>query len=1005
MKKFLVTLLVIILAVSVGFGIFYLVKDNEVISLKASTMYKNAGEAFEIGLDMKNPNSYTKISVSSSNENVVKIVNSQIKEKNGVAAATFRAETGGHAKIVFKTNNAKFRNIGCDVIVCDGTEEHPYRITTAAELQAIGASDESRNMHYALANNIDLGRLDGTFTPIQWLGGSLDGKGYTISNLTITEDAGSSVGLVRELRPGAFIKNVKFENAKIEATNSNQKIGVVAGVSQGTIQLVEIKSASITGTNDSALVGGAVGHSVSVNEASKRVIARVDRVSANITLGVEGTDLRGKVGGLVGKNEGGIIINSYVVGKAYVKNAVQFGGIVATNEYKSINGTGGVYSGALGGNIKDCYTNIDIHAIVTNKMGYILVKNTDHSTKVNKIVGNYYVAKEGGLKGMLTSDITGGAFNENGTTSAITGETNILTSGLMGLVSYNYYDQKVEINDGKAEIVYVETTKKTIYWDSKVWKLDANQNNGYPILTFEDEYVNDNFENSSALDLIDNVADLEEIRNNLSGSFVISGDIDLDGQEWTPIGTEDKPFTGKVVVDNSHASSGITISNLKVTSGTYAGFFGVLGDGAYIKGINLNGVTISGVKYAGGIAGRNYGTIINCNINNGSISASVAAGGIVGYNNGEVIDSKAHATSSNKVTISRVSSDNDLGYGAIAGANYGTLNGVQTLGNILVTSTTVAKLGGIVGSNMSMVQNSVVELSQDEDKYGIIATDIAYIGGIAGYSEGTINTAYVSAIISANASKDSYAGGIVGKLKASKTLAVNTCVVNNSIIRAHFVGGAIGDLDVQYVNKLDVKKKDFNFDGAQYVEIGAEVEPTATKIAVESGVTLKGENSGGIVCYMEKGILNNSYSKVTLAANRNAGIVYAINFYSDSCEGGVIFDVYSTSKHSSGTSYGVSTSEVHNNWNLVSVLGESSDSRNVGFIYDYYYEQNSNLINPQSPNPIKGLLELFGQAQNITYYRTSEQMQSADLWSFFSDIIWTKGGGLPSIKDCAAIMR
>ena len=118
MKKFLVTLIVIILAVSVGFGIFYLVKDNEVISIKASPMYKKAGDSFEIGLDMKNPNSYTKVTVTSSNENVVKIVNSNIKEKNGVAAATFKAEAGGHAKIVFKTNNAKFRNIGCGSGVC-----------------------------------------------------------------------------------------------------------------------------------------------------------------------------------------------------------------------------------------------------------------------------------------------------------------------------------------------------------------------------------------------------------------------------------------------------------------------------------------------------------------------------------------------------------------------------------------------------------------------------------------------------------------------------------------------------------------------------------------------------------------------------------------------------------------------------------------------------------------------------------------------------------------------
>ena len=1005
MKKFLVTLIVIILAVSVGFGIFYLVKDNEVISLKASTMYKNAGDSFEIGLDMKNPNSYTKVTVTSSNENVVKIVNSNIKEKNGVAAATFKAEAGGHAKIVFKTNNAKFRNIGCDVIVCDGSEEHPFRITTAEELQAIGASDEARNFHYALADNIDLGSLNTSFTPIDWLGGSLDGKGYTIRNLTIKADAGANVGFVRELRPGAFIKNVKFENVKIEATNTNQKIGVVAGVSQGTVQLIEIKSASISGTNDSSLVGGAVGHSVSVNEASKRVIARVDRVSVDVTLGIEGTDLRGKIGGLVGKNEGGIVINSYVIGKAYVKNATQFGGIVATNEYKSINGSGGVYSGHLCANIKDCYTNIDIHEIVTSKMGYIVVNNINHSSEVNKVVGNYYVAAEGGLKGSKTADIKGGAFNENGTTSAVAGETNILTSGLMNLVSYNYYDQKIVINGGSATIEYDETTKKTIYWDSKVWKIDSTLNDGYPILTFEDEYVNDNFENSSELDLIDTASDLEQIRNNLSGAFVISGDIDLQDQEWTPIGTEGTPFMGKVVVDNSHASSGITIKNFKVTSGTYAGLFGVLGKDAYIKGINLNGVTISNVQYAGGIAGRNYGEVTNCSIQNGSISATIAAGGIVGYNDGHVLNSKTHATATNKVTISRTYSDESRGYGGIAGHNKGTLSQVKVLENVLVQSSTATNLGGVVGENISLVQDAIVELTNENDNYGIIASDIATVGGVAGYSVGTINKSYVSAVISASSSKDSYAGGIVGKLHALKPLAVDTCVVNHSSISAHFVGGAIGDLGIQYANKLDVKKKDFNFDGAQYVEIGANVEPTVTKVAVESGVTLKGENAGGIVCCMKNGILNNSYSKVTLSASTNAGIVFEIKFDADSSEGGVIFDVYSTSRHAAGKSYAVSTSEVHNNWNLVSVVGESADNRHVGFIYDYYYEENGDLINPQSPNPFKGIMELVGKAESVNNCRSLSEMQSSGLWSIFSDVVWTKGGGLPSIKACADLMR
>ena len=113
MKKFLVTLIVIILAVSIGFGVFYLVRDDEVISLKTASLFKDVGEKFEVSLDMKNANSYTTVQVSTSDEGVVKLSDSKVSKKNGKATGSFEAIKGGNAKITFKTNNAKFRNITC----------------------------------------------------------------------------------------------------------------------------------------------------------------------------------------------------------------------------------------------------------------------------------------------------------------------------------------------------------------------------------------------------------------------------------------------------------------------------------------------------------------------------------------------------------------------------------------------------------------------------------------------------------------------------------------------------------------------------------------------------------------------------------------------------------------------------------------------------------------------------------------------------------------------------
>ena len=79
-----------------------------------------------------------------------------------------------------------FLNSGASALTGSGTEESPYVISTASELQAIG---DDLDAHYELGENINLYRLD--FEPIgnEWDGpftGTLDGKGFTISNMNVT---------------------------------------------------------------------------------------------------------------------------------------------------------------------------------------------------------------------------------------------------------------------------------------------------------------------------------------------------------------------------------------------------------------------------------------------------------------------------------------------------------------------------------------------------------------------------------------------------------------------------------------------------------------------------------------------------------------------------------------------------------------------------------------------------------------------------------------------------
>lgn len=120
------------------------------------------------------------------------------------------------------------------------------------------------------------------------------------------------------------------------------------------------------------------------------------------------------------------------------------------------------------------------------------------------------------------------------------------------------------------------------------------------------------------------VEDLDIVRNNLSGDYVLGNDIDLNGVEWTPIGTNDNPFTG------TFDGNGYEIKNIKYVYDKHlrrvgqdplsVGLFSVL-KGATVKDLGVTGVDIEGYLYAldqgdykfcmvGGLAGEAWDSTI-----------------------------------------------------------------------------------------------------------------------------------------------------------------------------------------------------------------------------------------------------------------------------------------------------------------------------------------------------------------------------------------------------------
>ena len=144
---------------------------------------------------------------------------------------------------------------------------------------------------------------------------------------------------------------------------------------------------------------------------------------------------------------------------------------------------------------------------------------------------------------------------------------------------------------------------------------------------------------------------------DLNGDYVLTQDITLSDNEWTPIGTSDRPFTG-TLDGGGHTIKGLTVGN---GANDNKAFFGFTKDAtvknigftsAVVKGHNqaaivvaqaksstLSNIYVSGVvtgrDHVGTIAGdaRDNTTITNCVSTAAALSTEHQGGGIAGWTN------------------------------------------------------------------------------------------------------------------------------------------------------------------------------------------------------------------------------------------------------------------------------------------------------------------------------------------------------------------------------------
>ena len=462
----------------------------------------------------------------------------------------------------------------------DGTEYNPLKIRTLADLEEFGKSVNGGNNYtdkkVLLLADIDMSETYGkgkkSWTPIgywfsdrdhsTWFNGTFEGNGHKITGLYIEGDA-EDQGLFGTVESSGTIRNLTV-SGNVSGTN---RVGLLVGWNIGVIENVTVYGSA----NGSAQVGGIVGY----NDTSSSYIKQCTNFAA-----ISGEKM---VGGIVGGASGSTVQECRNMGTIYAS---------------------GYYAGGISGQygmIQNCYNTAPVSADDYGAGG---------------IVGTGWYKTQNCYN---TAPISAGSYVGG-------------ISGFDGSAENSYHTTDVDNGIGTA-ITEAELADQNTFatWDfATVWHM--NPLLGRPVLR-------SNIEGESGTEsdpyVIDSLEKLERVRDNVNGGASFAGeflrltaDIDLSqkyniNNQWTPIGTPEKPFSGSFD-GNGHTVSGLYINDVNAIN---QGLFGVV-SGGKIEKLAVTDAQVIAKQYFAGIAGvLKNSTIENCYYN-GKLGANE---GVYGY--------------------------------------------------------------------------------------------------------------------------------------------------------------------------------------------------------------------------------------------------------------------------------------------------------------------------------------------------------------------------------------
>ena len=366
-----------------------------------------------------------------------------IRDVNGVSSPT---------EGIYKVNDETVSALG---IYGDGSEDHPIIVYDAKNLVSLlenldSSKEYGKGVYIKL--NADISMAEYENLTIYNFAGSLDGGNHVISDLRLSStsrEGETNVPLINELKESGTIKNIVFEELKIENNNTYSNVSnALIGENHGSVENVHVRSGNLNVNN------GTSGMLIAENYGVVRNVSSRANVIGNTCE---------ELGGLVGLSKGGLIEEAVNYGNMTVSEANHVGGIVgyadntlidgASNECEAISlndvdNAGGIAGSAWSDTvIKNAYNKGDVTGdnCVGGIVGYA-------ECNIFEAVNEGTVSGEvaGGIAGRL-SGVISHVFNDGDINSEET-EINMMERYGAGGIAGNAAESSIYFSENRGEV-------------------------------------------------------------------------------------------------------------------------------------------------------------------------------------------------------------------------------------------------------------------------------------------------------------------------------------------------------------------------------------------------------------------------------------------------------------------------------------------------------------------------------------------------------------------------